>query len=105
MDTICIPVPMPEDKAVEMEVRVDGETRLMQYRVETLRWSAGAGADDRFDELRRFIEAYDEDWQLVQVGSPGPQSVPVTFRRVQGGSGDEAADDSSSDAPPGPTHL
>jgi hypothetical protein len=82
MDTICIPVPMPEDKAVQMEVTIDGETRLMQYRVETLHFTPGADADSRFDELRDFIQNYDEDWQLVQVGSPGPETVPVTFRRT-----------------------
>ena len=36
MDQVCIPVPMPaEGETLELEVTVGGETRLMQYRIET----------------------------------------------------------------------
>jgi hypothetical protein len=81
-ETICIPVPVPEGEAVEMEVTVGGTKLLMQYRVEHLAWRPGTTPDERIDQLRDFIQAYDDDWSLVQVGSPGPDAVPVTFRRL-----------------------
>jgi len=81
-ETICIPVPVPEGEAVEMEVTIGGRTLLMQYRVENLAWKPGTTPDERIDQLREFIQAYDDDWSLVQVGSPGPEAVPVTFRRI-----------------------
>ncbi len=79
---ICIPVPLPASgEAVEIEVTVGGETRLMQYRVERVTWPARATHDERFDAIRGFIRDYEEGWELVQIGAPGPGSVPVTFRR------------------------
>lgn len=65
-----------------MEVTVGGRTLLMQYRVENLAWKPGTTPDERIDQLRDFIQSYDDAWNLVQVGSPGPDSVPITFRRV-----------------------
>lgn len=81
MNQICIPVPLPPDRSVEMQVTVDGEQQVMQYRVETLTWASGTSPDERIEQLRQFIAEYDAAWSLVQVGAPGPTSVPVTFRR------------------------
>lgn len=82
MDQVCIPVPMPaEGETLELEVTVGGETHLMQYRIETLRWGPDASPDERVDQLCDFIREYDADWSLVQIGSPGEGVVPITFRR------------------------
>ena len=82
MSTICIPVPMPESgESLEMDVTVGGTRHLMQYRVETLQWAPGTTPDGRIDQLRDYIRAYDDAWELVQIGAPGPESVPITFRQ------------------------
>jgi hypothetical protein len=70
-----------EGETLELEVTVGGETRLMQYRIETLQWGADASPDERVEQLRTFIRDYDPDWSLVQVGSPGEGTVPITFRQ------------------------
>lgn len=82
MDQVCIPVPMPEpNETLELEVTVGGTTHLMQYRIETVPWNPAAAADDRFERLQSFVQEYDSDWTLVQIGAPGQDIVPVTFRQ------------------------
>ena len=76
-----------ENETLELEVTVGGETHLMQYRIETLRWGAEATPDERVDQLRTFIREYDADWSLVQIGSPGEGIVPITFRQREGPAG------------------
>ena len=86
MDQVCIPVPMPaEGETLELEVTVGGETRLMQYRIETLNWGSDVSPDERVDQLRTFIREYDAEWSLVQIGSPGAGVVPITFRQRRTG--------------------
>jgi hypothetical protein len=82
MEQVCIPVPMPAaGETLELEVTAGGTTHLMQYRIETLRWNADAGPEARFEQLRTFIQHYDPDWTLVQIGAPGDGVVPITFRQ------------------------
>ena len=83
MNEICIHVPsLKEDQTVEVEVTVNGKTRLMNYRVKTFDWTQG-GHDtaNRIDRLRSMINAYDPQWELVQIGVPDGHMVPVMFRQ------------------------
>lgn len=83
MAQICIQIP-PLDavRTVELEVRVDGETRHMQYRVEAFEWG-GEETDvtTRIHRLRDLIEAYPDGWELVGIGAPDDRVVPVMFRQ------------------------
>lgn len=91
MEQVCIPVPMPgPDETLELEVTVGGVTRLLQYRVETVDWGPDVAPDERVEQLRDYIRAYDADWSLVQIGAPGEGTVPVTFRRRPAETGEEA---------------
>lgn len=84
MAQVCIPVPMPdEDETLELEVTVGGTTHLMQYRIETLRWGPDVVPGERADQLRAFLQDYEPDWTLVQIGAPGEGVVPITFRQRQ----------------------
>lgn len=83
MNEICIHVPTLRDKqTVEVEVTINGERRLMNYRVESFDWTLG-GRDvrGRIDRLRSLIDAYDPGWELVQIGIPDGDLVPVMFRQ------------------------
>lgn len=85
MNEICIHVPtLRDEQTVEVEVTVDGKRRLMNYRVETFDWTLG-GRDvrGRIDRLRSLIDAYDPGWELVQIGIPDGDLVPVMFRQRQ----------------------
>lgn len=82
MDQVCIPVPRPgEGETLELEVTVGSTTHLMQYRIETLRWGPNVAPGERAEQIRTFLEDYDSAWTLVQIGSPGEGTVPITFRR------------------------
>lgn len=83
MNEICIHVPtLRDEQTVEVEVTVNGERRLMNYRVESFDWTLG-GRDvrGRIDRLRSLIDAYDPGWELVQIGIPDGDLVPVMFRQ------------------------
>ncbi len=89
MNEICIHVPsMREDQTVEVEVTVNGKTRLMNYRVKAFDWTkGGTDPDRRIERLRSMINSYDPQWELVQIGAPDGHMVPVMFRqRVQNAS-------------------
>jgi hypothetical protein len=82
MDQVCIPVPMPDaDETLELEVTVGGTTHLMQYRIETVTWGPEVAPSERAERIRAFLEDYDADWTLVQIGAPGEGVVPITFRQ------------------------
>ena len=82
MATICVPIPpLRQTQAVELEVKVDGKRRIMNYRVESFDWTAGGtDFDGRIDRLRTMIGTYDPRWELVQIGNPSAFFIPVMFR-------------------------
>ena len=86
MNEICIHVPsLRENQTVDVEVTVNGEKHLMNYRVESIDWTIG-GRDitSRIAYLRSCINGYDAGWELVQIGIPDGDMVPVMFRRREG---------------------
>ena len=83
MNEICIHVPsLDKQQTVEVAVTINGKRRLMNYRVESFDWSVSNGGPvHRIERLRNMIESYDSDWELVQIGVPDGQLVPVMFRQ------------------------
>lgn len=82
MEQISVPIPIPgEGETMDIQVTVGGRTKLLRYRVEALRFRPEADADERFEQLRTYIRDYDEAWTLVQIGAPGGDTVPLTFRQ------------------------
>jgi hypothetical protein len=52
--------------------------------VEIVAWEGAAlPEEDRVDVLRRVINDYDKDWQLVQVGAPTDKTIPIMFRKLK----------------------
>ena len=84
--TVCFPIPMPDEgETLEVAVTLDGTTHLTEYRIETVRWPPEASSDARFQHLQAFIREYDTGWDLMQVGSPSGDVVPLTFRKQSSG--------------------
>ncbi len=82
MASICVPIPpLQQSRHIEVEVKVDGKSRVQNYRVESFDWTAG-GMDfpGRINRLRSMIGAYDPNWELVQIGNPNDHLIPVMFR-------------------------
>lgn len=83
MNQICIHIPsLGVKRTVELEIKIDGKTRYMNYRVESLDWSEdGPSHEARIERLRRFVREYDQEWELVHIGMPDGPLIPVTFRQ------------------------
>ena len=85
MNQICIHIPSLDVKhTIEMEIKIDGKIRYMNYRVESLDWTEyGPSHEARIARLRRFVREYDDAWELVHIGMPDGPLIPITFRQRQ----------------------
>jgi hypothetical protein len=70
-----------DDDPLKLEVTVGGRTLLMEYRIETVTWGPEVTPGERAEQIRTFLDNYDSEWSLVQIGAPGEGAVPITFRR------------------------
>lgn len=78
---ILIPETEPEQN-VEIEVRINGRIKTMQYRVELVTWEGTEPtAEEKFTVLKHKIDAYDKNWELVEIGIPEPEKIPLVFRK------------------------
>lgn len=78
---ILIPELEPEQN-VDIEVSINGRKKTLQYRVELINWEgAGVPPIDKVTVLRHKIANYDKDWELVEIGAPTNENIPLTFRR------------------------
>jgi len=86
MATVVIELPPVEaEKTVEVEVRVNGTRSLLSYRLEVFNWGEWCRPSERRAEcLKRIIGSYDRKWQLMQIGTPTEQVIPIMFRRAGG---------------------
>lgn len=81
MREIVIVIPEIDiEQNVEIDVRVNGRKKTLKYRVELLRWE-GDQTDDRVTVLKHKINDYDKDWDLVEIGAPGENDIPIMFRK------------------------
>ena len=82
MIPIDIP-PVDTDNYVEVDVTINGHKRQYKYRVEVFRWRDWCQpTEPRVEGLKRMINTYDKNWQLLQIGMPTETVIPLTFRRV-----------------------
>jgi hypothetical protein len=82
MYAITIPVPpLKEEQIIEVEVKINEDSKHFNYRVETFEWRHFQSSDDRVDGLKAYIEAYDNAWQLVEIGAPTKSLIPLMFRQ------------------------
>ncbi|MEM8484113.1 MAG: hypothetical protein AAF564_01130 [Bacteroidota bacterium] len=82
MKEICVNLPELEvDETVEVEIRVKGKNQELRYRVEAFDLTESKVDASRVDQLRILIQAYDPNWELVQIGIPDEQVIPVMFKQ------------------------
>jgi hypothetical protein len=78
---LVIPDFEPEQN-VEIEVSINGRRRTLHYKVELLSFEAeGAPPKDKVTVLRHRIAQVEKDWELVEIGAPDQDKVPLMFRR------------------------
>lgn len=83
MREIVILIPDIEiEQNVEIEVRINGRKKTIQYKVELLSFEAeGAPPMDKVTVLKHRISTREKDWELVEIGAPVNDKVPLMFRK------------------------
>ncbi|MCF8228790.1 MAG: hypothetical protein K9G58_03330 [Bacteroidales bacterium] len=80
---VLIPDVEPEQN-VEIEVRINGRKKTLQYRVELLDFEGSdeTPTKDKVTVLRHKLAEYDKNWELVEIGAPDKEeNIPLMFRR------------------------
>jgi hypothetical protein len=84
---MVIPIDIPPvdtENYVEVNIVVNGHKREFKYRLEVFRWRDWCKpAEERVEGLKRMIEAYDKNWQLMQIGMPTETVIPLMFRQAK----------------------
>ena len=83
MREVVIHLPTLEtEQNIEIDVSINGKKRSMKYRVEIIEWdNYKDDVQDRISILRRVIKDHDKDWELVQIGAPTENDIPIMFRK------------------------
>jgi len=80
---VLIPDVEPEQN-VEIEVRINGRKKTLQYRVELLDFEGPEQMqiNDKVTILRHKITKYDKDWELIEIGAPDKEeNIPLMFKK------------------------
>jgi hypothetical protein len=70
------------EQNIDIDVKINGKKRTMHYRVEIVDWEDyGGESEDKVDVIRRVIKEHDRDWELIQIGIPTKDNIPIMFRK------------------------
>ncbi len=97
MKDLCVPIPdFGEDEIADIELRVGDKKISYSFRVESFPWEVedelSVTDDDvsaslaRIYRLKRSIEGYDKNWELIQIFTPNDSArhIQVLYRRRNG---------------------
>ena len=83
MREVVIYVPTLEaEQNIDIDVKINGKKRTMHYRVEIVDWEDyREQTEDKVDVIKRVIKEHDRDWELIQIGIPTKENIPIMFRK------------------------
>ena len=83
MREVVIQIPTVDaEQNIEIDVKINGKKRTMKYRVEIVDWETESeGSEDKISVLKRVIKDHDKNWELIQIGAPINNTIPVMFRK------------------------
>lgn len=68
MNEICIPVNLVQDcEHADVEVRLPDTGREIHFRLECLKMTKQDSSDQRVNQIRNFIDKYNDSWELIQI--------------------------------------
>ena len=83
MPSINIQLPTLEaDQSIEIEVKINEKKQKHNYRVEIFSWSDCPQPENRVECLKEIIDNYDQQWQIIQIGSPTEKDIPLMFKQI-----------------------
>ena len=72
MTDICIPIShLGDSEIAEVLVSIGGIQKKHNFKIESFPWNTSTPIEDRIDLLKKMIDNYDKDWELVQIYNPG----------------------------------
>jgi hypothetical protein len=86
MREVVLQIPtLDTEQNIEIEVKINGKKRTLRYRVEIVGLADDATVvEDRVSLLRRVIREHDRNWELIQIGAPVRDRIPIMFRERSG---------------------
>lgn len=94
MKDLCVPIPnFGEEEIADIDLCVGEQKISYSFRVESFAWQVEdelSVADDdvsaslaRIYRLKRAIEGYDKDWELIQIFTPNDNAkhIQVLYRK------------------------
>jgi hypothetical protein len=86
MREVVLQIPTLEaEQNIDIDVKINGKKRTLHYRVEIIDWEDyGGETEDKVDVIKRVIREHDRDWELIQIGIPTKDNIPIMFRKRGG---------------------
>ena len=83
MREVVLLIPTLEaEQNLEIDVRINGKKRTIKYRVEIIHWEGSKPtSEEKVTVLKHAIKEYDQDWELIQIGVPDNDHIPLMFRQ------------------------
>ena len=83
MREVSISIPTLEsEQNIEIDVRINGKKRTIKYRVEIIGWEGNhSPPEEKITVLKHVISEYDKNWELIQIGAPTEDNIPLMFRK------------------------
>ena len=83
MREVVLQIPTFEsEQNIDIDVKINGKKRAMHYRVEIIDWENDEETtEEKISVLRRVIDEREKDWELIQIGAPLKNNIPITFRK------------------------
>ena len=83
MREVVLSIPTLEaEQNIEIDVRINGREKTLKYRVEIIYWEGSAPTSvEKVTVLKHAIKEYDKNWELIQIGAPDEDKIPLMFRK------------------------
>ena len=83
MREVVLQIPTFEaEQNIDIDVKINGKKRTLHYRVEIVDWeNEEETTKEKISILRRVIDEHEKDWELIQIGAPLKNNIPITFRK------------------------
>ena len=83
MREVTIQIPTIEaEQNIEITVKINGKKKTLNYRVEIVEWEdEDKDKGNRVKTIRRVLQDYEKGWELINIGSPSDDGIPIMFRK------------------------
>ena len=83
MESLAIQIPtITGEQEIEVDVKINGVKKKYHYRIEIFFWEdCKTPSDNRAECIKEMVEGYDSSWELIHIGLPTDEFIPITFRQ------------------------